>query len=733
MLARRIALAATVALLVVPATAAADGGTLSHVSISSVVGASSEPAQYVGPWGDNQSIRWLDDAVFSSNHWFLRTPLAEGQSAYFTTSEPLIPEDTDNQRDLYRRKGTRTELVSIGNGTAATPGNFCGGSVALPACPFATSRDTEHAFFSFDGPLVPEDTDGAVSDLFERFGDATTLVSTGPAGTNGPYEVCSNFGSPCPAFAVSADGSRVVFQTKERLVPEDYDFDCNESLSHCLDLYERSNGVTRLLSTGPLRSAGSQTALSFQMAELQFYPFPVSEDARHVFFMSEWALVPEDGDTRVDLYESFDGITRLVSTGPFNSNSPVEGHWGGASADGTRAFFTMNESLTSDSALGSGIYERVGGTTRRLPLGPPGDRFNTASVRFHGPSYDGTHVFFSTTSRMVAEDTDGRGDLYSWSDEDGVQLVSTGPAGGNGAFDVCSSFGPCIEAASRDGKSVYFTTREPLVGADSDTACPVQVGVPSPCEDIYARDLSTGTTRLVSTGPGLGDGVAFDPLFLDAISADGSRAFFRTRMALVPEDTDRGSVDLYERFAGHTRLLSTGPLASNGPTDVEFGGSTADGRIVYFDTAEGLMQGDGDNQTDVYRVDVNEAPDCSGVSVSRPVLTTANRHLVPVTLDGATDPDRDQIAVAVDGVTQDEPVRSSGDGTSPDAALIGDGDLRIRAERNPRGDGRVYRIAFTATDDHGGSCSGATTVSVPRKSHRPAVDSAPPSYDSLGR
>src|SRR4051812_28353713 len=230
MLARRIALTAAVAMLAVPATAAADGGTLSQVSISSIVGAPSEPAQYVGPWGHNSSARWLDDARFSSNHWFLRTPLAEGQSAYFTTTERLIPEDTDNQRDLYRRKGTKTELVTTAPGTAGTPGNYCGDAVALPACPFATSRDTEHAFFSFEGPLVPEDTDGNVNDLFERFGGATTLVSTGPATSNGPYEVCSNFGSPCQAFAVSADGSRAVFQTKERLVPEDYDFDCDQSL-----------------------------------------------------------------------------------------------------------------------------------------------------------------------------------------------------------------------------------------------------------------------------------------------------------------------------------------------------------------------------------------------------------------------------------------------------------------------------------------------------------------------
>ena len=67
--------------------------------------------------------------------------------------------------------------------------------------------------------------------------------------------------------------------------------------------------------------------------------------------------------------------------------------------------------------------------------------------------------------------------------------------------------------------------------------------------------------------------------------------------------------------------LSTGPLATNAPTDAAFGGSTADGRVVFFDTSELLVQGDGDfGWTDVYRVDLNEPPDCSGVAPSRSVL-----------------------------------------------------------------------------------------------------------------
>ena len=120
------------------------------------------------------------------------------------------------------------------------------------------------------------------------------------------------------------------------------------------------------------------------------------------------------------------------------------------------------------------------------------------------------------------------------------------------------------------------------------------------------------------------------------------------------------------------------------------------------------------------------------MTVSRRVLTTVNRRLVPLTLDGATDVDGDPTTLAVDGVAQDEPVRGRGDPTSPDAIDDGDGQVRVRAERNPHSDGRVYRISFTASDGRGGECSGTAAVSVPRKKHKPAVDSAPPSYDSFG-
>jgi TolB protein len=131
----------------------------------------------------------------------------------------------------------------------------------------------------------------------------------------------------------------------------------------------------------------------------------------------------------------------------------------------------------------------------------------------------------------------------------------------------------------------------------------------------------------------------------------------------------------------------------------------------------------------------NRPPDCSGVEAAPSVLERALRtRFVTVELSGATDPDGDPVSIEVDGVTQDEPVTGLGDPTSPDARPAAEpAEVRLRSERAPRGDGRVYRISFTATDSAGTSCTGTATVAVLRHRHRDAIDSAPPSFDSFER
>ena len=82
--------------------------------------------------------------------------------------------------------------------------------------------------------------------------------------------------------------------------------------------------------------------------------------------------------------------------------------------------------------------------------------------------------------------------------------------------------------------------------------------------------------------------------------------------------------------------------------------------------------------------------------------------------------------MSVTAVTQDEPT-----GGAPDAAAgTAPNQVRLRAERDSHGDGRVYRVSFDVSDGRGGTCSGNVTVGVP-KGAGAAVDSAPPSYDSF--
>jgi len=123
----------------------------------------------------------------------------------------------------------------------------------------------------------------------------------------------------------------------------------------------------------------------------------------------------------------------------------------------------------------------------------------------------------------------------------------------------------------------------------------------------------------------------------------------------------------------------------------------------------------------------NRPPDCSGVAASPDTLGPPNHKLVPVSLAGATDPDGDQVTLTITGVTQDEARTGSPDATLGPAA----NQVSLRAVRDGAGDGRVYRIAFTASDGKGGTCTGKATVGVPHDHGSVAVDSAPPSYDSL--
>jgi hypothetical protein len=105
---------------------------------------------------------------------------------------------------------------------------------------------------------------------------------------------------------------------------------------------------------------------------------------------------------------------------------------------------------------------------------------------------------------------------------------------------------------------------------------------------------------------------------------------------------------------------------------------------------------------------------------------------VPIKIRDISDPDGDRVTITVVSIFQDEAVLARGSGhTAPDGRGVGSGTAQVRAERVSNGNGRVYHIAFTATDAGGGSCSGEVFVGVPGRRGMLVDDG--PQFDSTAR
>jgi hypothetical protein len=540
-----VSVGALVALAALAACAAASHSVKDHISL--------------GPAGGNG----VAEAFFNATS-------ADGTRAFFDTDEQLVADDTDASFDMYENRGGAVTRLSTGS---------TGGNGAFDIFFSAISADGTRAFFETDEKLTAADTDAAF-DVYERAGGVTTLISTGSSGGNGPQEVIFH--------AISSDGTRVFFETDEKLVAADTDSEP--------DVYERSAGTTSLVSTGPAGGNG-QFFVAFG---------GVSSNGTRVVFETDEQLVAADSDAFYDVYERAGGTTTLVSTGPAGGNSNLDAGYREISPDGNHVFFQTSEQLVSaDTDAQTDVYERSGGNTILVSTGPAGGN-GALPAAFEGTSYDGGRVYFSTSESLDAADTDTSRDIYRRTYGGSAALLSTGPGGGNGAFDA--------DFMAAEGTTLYFRTEESLVAADNDSGCPAGQG--PQCRDVYE---SGGTANLVSTGPAGGNG-AFDAAFA---AADGARVFFDTREQMTGDDTD-ASVDVYERFGGSTTRVSTGPTGGNGAfTAFMFTNGLAGNGRVFFDTRESLMGSDTDASFDIYAADTLGHPRPAGASPARLSLVPA--------------------------------------------------------------------------------------------------------------
>ena len=301
----------------------------------------------------------------------------DGARVFFHTAEKLVSADTDSVQDVYERAGGVTSLLS----TSASAGNG-----AFAATFAAASTDGTIVFFDTAEKLRAADTDSS-TDIYQRSSGTSVLVSLGPTGGNGAFAAF---------FAgASADGSRLLFHTRESMVSGDTDTR--------FDVYERVAATTTLMSTGPAGGNGNLDAF------LRGH----SDDGATLFFDTSESLVSGDSDSFKDIYQRAGGVTTLMSTGPASANAPVDALFRGSAGDGTRMFFTTSEPLVSDdSDISVDVYERFDNQTTLVSVGPTGG--NGAFPATYGGTTDlGTKVFFATDESLVGDDLDAYGDVYS--------------------------------------------------------------------------------------------------------------------------------------------------------------------------------------------------------------------------------------------------------------------------------------------------------------------------------
>lgn len=449
-----------------------------------------------GPTGGNDSYNVTFDGVSS-----------DGTKVFFSTAESLVAGDKDHSRDIYERNTVTGETILVSGGSPSCAP--CGNREA-PATFVGATPNGSKVFFTTDESLSPEDEDES-SDIYVWEQGATEPKLVTPGGS-----------APITFLGASADGTKVVFETTDRLAPGDTD---NEA-----DIYERdlTAGTTKLVSatgTCPAPLLAEECAPIYRA---------ISGDGSRVFFETKAQLVEGDRDTYQDVYEwsSATGKPTLVSTGSEGEegNGEFNAIYAGSAAGGSAVFFETAERLSAaDTDTANDVYERAGGSTTLISPGSA----NIPAI-FDGASSDGTTVVFSTREPLGGGDSGEKLDVYERSGATTTLLTPGSP-----------EFDASFAGMSSDASKVFYTTSQPLSVADLDTN-----------PDIYEWSSGGGPPTLVSAGPVGGNG-PYTP-HLSAVSADGGNAFFTTRERLTVDDNFAGEADVYDHSSAGTLLVSVG-------------------------------------------------------------------------------------------------------------------------------------------------------------------------------
>lgn len=503
----------------------------------------------------------------------------DGAVVIFSTTESLVPGDTDIRRDIYERHfdadagAPVTRLVSIGPS---------GGNDGIDAFYYGASADGSRVFFVTAERLTPDDKDN-VADIYMRDLTTQTTQRVSVAAAACAASNCGNANLPVGAVTdgVLPGGEGVFFTTAERLAPADTD-SAQDVYLHRLD-----GGGTTLVTRGASDCApgcgNGAVPASFGAA---------SDDGARVAFTTTEPLAPGDGGASLDIYlRDLDAGTTERVTPPTECPNcdPI---FKAIAADGDRVYFESRAQLdaVADTDSAQDIYAWSDEGVERVSFGPAGGNADQTVV-FGQLAGDRDAVFFLTAEQLTGNDGDSSVDIYVRDLEAGTTTLVSRAAGSCGG---CAEGAPVIlppDGVPPSGPRVFFLSTDRMAAEDEDSSF-----------DVYVRDLDAGTTTLVSHGdpacaPTCGNG-DFDANFAGA-AADGSRAFVVTLESLIPADAD-AVADIYGNVGGAVELVSTGPAPGLVAHGSDLFGVSAAGTHAVFVTRQRLTLDDLDSADDVY-------------------------------------------------------------------------------------------------------------------------------------
>jgi hypothetical protein len=500
--------------------------------------------------------------------------------------------------------------------------------------------------------------EGLTEGLSEDLSAAIVLVEPGlePGMAPGRYTYLRDsttgsfrlLGPGAIAFAdATADDSRIIFESRERLLPE--------AAPGVVNLYEWNGSappghelsVAGLLPDGQAPEGGSVAGPGGPAlggvkggATGKFYTQgTISEDGSRVFF--------SDGGTgQIYMREPAFARTIPVSAGP--------AYWRAASIDGSEVFYTEGEELyrfdvrkfdESEKPESESLQE----AREQLTSGAAGV-LGTLGIASDGGSY----AYFVATGVLAGNESGnqekaeaGGANLYEWHEGATtfiarLSLEGSDPADWRDFLQHGESQEPAQqEKSSRvtpTGTTVLFASQAQLTRYDNDEE-----------DELYLYEALDGKVVCVSCDPR--SAPAVDPAYLtnneephagpgarafltNNLSDEGSRVFFQTKEALVPRDTNEqadvyewerqgagegggcasASASFSESSGGCLYLISTGQSGDQS----YFGDASADGSNVFFFTRQPLVGQDRDENDDLYDARVE-----GGIAAQNPLSATS--------------------------------------------------------------------------------------------------------------